>query len=36
MSDDEFEKLCGTAVLTPPEVEMEPALEILFADDDCA
>ena len=34
MSDDEFEKLCGTAVPTPPEVETEPALESLFADDD--
>ena len=34
MSDDEFEKLCGTAVPTPPEVEKEPALESLLADDD--
>ena len=36
MSDDEFEKLCGTAVPTPPEVEIEPALESLFAADDGA
>ena len=36
MSDDEFEKLCGTAEPTPPEVEKEPALESFFADDDGA
>ena len=36
MSDDEFEKLCGTAEPTPPEVEMEPTLGSLFADDDDA
>ena len=36
MSDGEFEKLCGTAAPTPPEVEMEPTLESLFADDDDA
>ena len=36
MSDDEFGKLCGTAEPTPPEVEMEPTLESLFADDDGA
>ena len=36
MSDDEFGKLCGTAVPMPPEAEMEPALERLFADDDDA
>ena len=36
MSDDEFEKLCGTAAPTPPEVEKEPMLESLFADDDDA
>ena len=36
MSDDEFEKLCGTAKPTPPEVEKEPTLESLFDDDDGA
>ena len=36
MPDDEFEKLCGAADPTPPEVEMEPTLESLFADDDGA
>jgi hypothetical protein len=36
MSDDEFEKLCGTAEPTPPEVEKEPTLESLFDDDDDA
>ena len=36
MSDDEFEKLCGTAVPTPPEVKMEPTLGSLFADNDGA
>ena len=36
ISDDEFEKLCGTAARTPPEVEKEPTLEGLFADDDDA
>ena len=39
MSDDEFEKLCGTAEPTPPEAgggQMEPALESLLADDDDA
>ena len=34
MSNDEFVRLCGTAVPTPPEVEKEPALESLLADDD--
>ena len=36
MSDDEFEKLGGTAAPTPPEVEKEPTLESQFADDDDA
>ena len=36
MSDDEFEKPCGTAEPTPPEVEKEPTLESLFDDDDDA
>ena len=36
MSDGEFEELCGTAAPTPPEVEMEPTLESLLADDDGA
>ena len=36
MSDGEFEKLCGTAEPTPPEVENEPALESSFDDDDDA
>ena len=36
ISDGEFEKLCGTAEPTPPEVEKEPALESLLADDDDA
>ena len=34
ISDDEFEKLGGTAAPTPPEVEKEPTLESQFADDD--
>ena len=36
MLHDEFGKLCGTAVPTPPEVEMEPTLGSLFVVDDDA
>ena len=36
MPDGEFDKLCGTAAPTPPEVEKEPTLESMFADDDDA